>query len=196
MKLSYGTLLSPVPIELSIGASIRKFTLKEIAEISFEVFSYYEALMMMTPEDVYNDIMGESGKAKWESMSEDERAAISLYDVIEKEPWLQQSYTQAFNYFFDKPVRYIVEDGNGYFVFVKNEELDLENLDVENDLYGAISRVSFADVLDVIQQVCCLKDDDEDETPRFKNEKARQIYEKMKKAQDEIKKQKKSDPLS
>ena len=191
-------LLPPVPIELSIGASVRQPKLIEIAKIGFPIFYYYETLLVITPKDIYEMMMGEKGKDIWDRLSDERKESISVYDVIESEEWLQKAYLQVFNFFFDKPVKYLSFDDAGFFVFVKDEEMNIEELDIENDIYGAISRESFPHVLDVIQYVCCMKGDDDEEEDeseiKFKNNKARQIYEKMKKARERKKQARKNDP--
>ena len=199
MTLDYDILLPPLPIELAIGASIVQPKLIDIAKIGFPIFYYYETLLDISPSDIYSKIMGEEGVEKWNQFSDDEQLKMTVYDVIEREEWLQEAYVQLFNFFFDKSVDYISLDGTGFFVFLKREIVDIEELDIENDVYGAISRVSFPEVLEIIQYVCGMKDgheeEEEEETEvKFKNKKARQIYEKMKKARERMKQAKKNDP--
>ncbi len=194
MKIDYGTLLCGLPIELTIGASIVQPHLYEIAKIGFETFYHYEALISLTPKEYYTTIMGENGKQIWDKLDNDSRDNLQIYDVVEKEEWLQQSYTLVFNFFFDTPVKYYVIDNDGYFMFVKDTNIDVDQLDIDKDVYGAISRGSFSSVLGLIRQVCCMEDEYDDEEPKFKNEKAKQIYYELKKAKDGMKKAKKSDP--
>ena len=68
-KLSYGEMISPLPIKLSIG-TIVKPKLREIAEISFEKFYYFEGLTKLT----YDEYMGD------ETLSNDEFAEVKEND--------------------------------------------------------------------------------------------------------------------
>ena len=51
MILDYGDLLSPEPIQTSIG-KIKKHTLREISRLTFDRFGLYETLLKATPEDM------------------------------------------------------------------------------------------------------------------------------------------------
>ena len=54
----------------------------------------------------------------------------------------------------------------------------------KQNVKGMINPMTLADVLDILQQVCCIKSNDplDDPKPKFKNEKARRLYERMLKA--------------
>ena len=58
MILDYGDLLSPEPIQTSIG-KIKKHTLREISRLTFDRFGLYETLLKATPEDIYSKFFGE-----------------------------------------------------------------------------------------------------------------------------------------
>lgn len=73
MRLDYGTQLSPVPITLSIG-TLRKPTLKEISQITFDRFSFYEFFLKLSPETYYTKLRKENdGEAFWDSLTEEEK---------------------------------------------------------------------------------------------------------------------------
>ena len=182
MLLDYGSLISREPIKLSIG-TIRKPTLSEVAEITFDKFLYYESFLKMTPEIVYTQLYEKQGKEYWDSLSEEERSAISIYKLILSDSNLQQVYTDLFNFFFVEKVVFL----EGYFVIL-NTDVNLKPDEINiSDIHGIISSNSFVQVLEVIQQTCFIYDKPKksiDEL-KFKNDIARKMYEKMLKAQEE-----------
>ena len=85
MRLDYGTQLSPVPITLSIG-TLRKPTLKEISQITFDRFSFYEFFLKLSPETYYTKLRKENdGEAFWDSLTEEEQDKITIYNIIEED---------------------------------------------------------------------------------------------------------------
>ena len=61
MRLDYGTQISPTPITLSIG-TLRKPTLKEISQLTFDKFRYYEFFIKLTPEIFFTKLQEDDGK--------------------------------------------------------------------------------------------------------------------------------------
>ena len=69
MELDYGTQISPFPIKLSIG-TLKKPKLRDIAEMSFDKFAFYEFMLKMTPEMYYTKLLKKSGGEQlWSSFS-------------------------------------------------------------------------------------------------------------------------------
>lgn len=179
MKLDYGTQISPSPIKLSIGTLIKP-TLQNISELSFDKFNYYEVLIKMSPEIFYTKIKGDDGLNYWNSLSEQEQDSISLYSVVVKDAQLINTFVEIFNFFFEEDVVF----KEGYFVLL-NKGISVDSdITSQEDVRGVISENIFLQVLNVIQQICCINDDDEEdiENMKFKNKRAREIYEKMRKA--------------
>ena len=169
MKLDYGTQLSPSPISLSIG-TLLKPKLKDITNskkgMSFNKFNYYEVLIKMTPELFYTKIKGESGLEYWNSLTTNEKETMTLYDVVLKEKQLTDSFVDIFNFFFEETVIF----KESFFVLLdKNINADINTI-TEKDIHGVISDKSFLQVLDIIQQICCI-DDNEKKYRYFKIEK-------------------------
>ena len=189
MRLDYGTQLSPYPITLSIG-TLKKPVLGEIATITFDRFSYYEFFIKMTPEVYYNEIKGDDGKVYWNSLTDKERECLSIYDVIIEDQKLQETYIEILNFFFIETVIF----KEGLFLILINSELsDLENLSMDN-VRGIISKKTFPQIINLIQQICCIEKKEESiEKLEFKNDVARKLYEKMMKAQQEEEKRSKKD---
>ena len=180
MKLDYGTLLSPSPIKLSIG-TVRKPTLLAISEISFEKFGYYEFLLKLDPNTFYTKMCNDACRKQWESLAEDAKKDVTLFDLIEKEPLLQKQFVKVFQFFFLETVIY----QEGLFILLKESEKPWDG--GLSKVAGAITRDNLGSVLSVLQEICCIKDEEE-EPPRFKNETARKVWEKIQKAKKQEKK--------
>lgn len=179
IELDYGTQLSPSDIKLSIG-TLRKPKLRDIAELTFDKFSYFELLAKLTPEQYYKDILGKQGTDKWNSMSDDDRERLSIYEMIDTDKVLMNSYIELFNFFFVENVIY----KDKLFVLVNHSIDRLDDIDVE-DVTGVISEDTFIQVLDLIQQICCIrsKDDKPIEKLKFKNKTAKKWFDKIRKAE-------------
>lgn len=189
MKLDYGTQLSPTPIKLSIG-TLKKPKLIEISEIGFDRFSVFESFSKMTPERFYTVVKGDKGKEVWDSMSDDDREKLTMHSMIKENDSLQQIYTALFDFFFIESVIY----KEGYFILLTDYISSDDNISEEH-IRGVINEQSFSQILELIQQICCIYEKEEDiNTLKFKNNIARRMYEKMLKAQKAEKAQKKADP--
>lgn len=187
MKLDYGTQLSPEPIMLSVG-SLRKPKLIEIAALNFEKFDLYEMFIKMTPELFYTKIKGDDGKAYWDSLLDDEQDDMTLYDLILNDASLQKTYEEILNFFFVETVVF----KEGMFVLFNNVE-DASDVSLD-DVCGVLNKEAFLQIIDLIQQICCIHAKDEiPKDMRFKNKLAKKLYEKMQKAEKEAKEQRKAD---
>ena len=171
MKLDYGTQLSPAPISLSIG-TVKKPTLEEISKITFGRFYLYEALMNSTPQEYYGVLMGDI-ETSWSTMSEEERSEATMMSMIQKDKELQNLFTDMFNFFIEEDVHYL----DGLFIIMKPGFGFEEQLNTET-IQGIIHKGNFDEILDVFQQICCIWKEEE-KPPKFKNKKAREIYEKI-----------------
>lgn len=188
MRLDYGTILCPEPITLSIG-TLRNPTLREIAKLKFDKFGYYEFLIKMSPETFYTKVKGDDGKAYWESLTEEEQNKLTLYDVIMKEEPLTKLFLEIFDFFFVEPV--ILKEG--FFILLKEDIEDKEAVDTDN-IRGVIAKENLPQVLDLIQQICCVYEKEEGiDNIKFKNSLARRLYEKMLKANKKNSENKRAD---
>lgn len=187
MKLDYGAQLNPEPIMLSVG-SLRKPKLIEIANLNFDKFDLYEMFIKMTPELFYTKIKGNDGKAYWDSLSDDEQYNMTLYDLILDDTSLQRTYEKILNFFFVETVVF----REGLFILFNNVE-DASDVSLD-DVCGVLHKEAFLQIIDLIQQICCIHTDEEiPEDMKFKNRLARKLYEKMKKAEKEEKEKRKMD---
>ena len=171
MKLSYETLLSPTPIKLSVG-TIRKPTLREISELTFNEFDAFKFFLKLTPKRYYKTIL--NAEDKWDSMSDDEKSNITLYKCIMDSERLQETYSLILNFFFIEDVIY--DDG----IFIISKDAN-----DKSKVCGALFAERFDIILLYLQQVCMIYEEpDEEKPPVFKNDLARKIYEKIKISND------------
>jgi len=180
MILDYGDLLSPEPIQTSIG-KIKKHTLREISRLTFDRFGLYETLLKATPEDIYSKFFEEDKKAIWDSLDNETKDGMSLFDIITNEESIRSLYCTVLDFFFVEHVSFF----DGAFIITKipfseNKELS------EDDIVGFITRNQFQEVVEIIQQVCCIYAKKQAHVEqKFKNEVARKMFEKMQKAKEE-----------
>ena len=188
MRLDYGTQLSPVPITLSIG-TLRKPTLKEISVLTFDRFSYYEFFLKITPETYYTKIKKDDGEDYWNSLTEEQKEKMVVYDIIQSDTQIEKIYLEIFNFFFIETVIY----QEGFFIILKNKVDDLHDIKREQ-IRGAISRDNFPQVISLMQQICCIYNEEESlDDMKFKNNLAKKLMEKMLKAKKKEQEAKKTD---
>lgn len=186
MRLSYGEQISFDDINLSIG-TIRKPRLKDISRIKFEKFDFYEAFLMLTPEMFFTKLVKDENADYWHSLSNNEKSELTMYDLIVKDGGLQESYTEIFNFFFVEHVKFTRD----VFLLFEEEVEDIESLDSEylkSIIRGVIHKGTFQEVLEIIQQVCCVYKEKSHEKPKFKNKLAEKLFKRMEKANEESKK--------
>lgn len=173
--LDYGTLLCPKPIKLSIG-SLRKPSLSEIYELTFERFISYEALLKLTPESYYTELKGDVGKAEWENFDEEKKKQIELYQLILSDKSLQNMYVEILDFFFIETVMF----QSPYFILLNDGNILGQTLIPEN-IAGIIGEQSFMQVINYIQQTCCIyeKPKESIDNLKFKNSIAKRLYQKI-----------------
>lgn len=175
LNLDYAEMISDFPVCLSIG-NIRKPKLKDIFSISFSKFTMYEFIMRLTPEIYYSDL-------KKDSALNGESKGKTLFDIILTDKDLRMAFAEIFDFFFEEKVEFN-EDFQYFLIFDKNEN---------NNVIGAITPENIDDILDILQQICCIQDKHKKDQRKYKNDLARKLMEKMDKAAAEQQKQKKAD---
>lgn len=181
MKLDYGTLLSNEPIKLSIG-TIRKPTLRDIAKLTFPVFEQYESIIKLTPENLLSQISEENGKSIWDMIPDDQKKEITIYDILYENYELANEYIKMLQFFFIEQVDY----SDGSFILL--------NDGVKRNMYHSIDEVrsviSFDDyrrIIYIIEQICCIDNKEDITTAKFKNSRAKKIFEKIQKGKKSAK---------
>lgn len=189
MRLSYGELIGYSPIQLSIG-SIRKPLLKDIDSLGFELFNQYESLLFLTAEIYYTNFLGEKGLQYWNELTDTDKQSLNLFDVIENDEQMRNEYLAIFNFFFVEDIIY----SNGMFVILNIPSTEINEQTDETAIKGGITKKNLDDVLKIIQQVCGIYEEKENEKDiKFKNNTAKKIYEKLQKANKKKKEKQKSD---
>lgn len=186
MILNYGTLMSPVPVTLSVG-TIRKPTLLDISHLTFDTFNEYEIFLKMTPRFFYTNIIKDDEKKKeWINLSEDERDDMTIYDLIVINEKLRELYLDILSFFFIEKLVYV----NGLIIVYNPKVEEVEKLKQE-DIVGIITKETFMQVLEVIQQICYIYEyKEKKEDLKFKNKLAQKLYARMLKAKEEDDKRK------
>lgn len=190
MELEYGDLLSPSPIRINGVGTIKKPFLRDIADLSFSKFYYYELFLKMTPEKLYTKYAtSDEAKKAWEELPDDTKQRITMYDLILNDTFLQRIYEEVFGFFFEENVKF--EDG--IFKLFMSEDCTKEK--EAKEAQNGITPIIFQPVVEVIQQVCNIyvKEDSLDDM-KFKNNTARKLMEKMLKGKKKREEQKKDDP--
>ena len=172
-------MISPLPIKLSIG-TIVKPKLREIAEISFEKFYYFEGLTKLT----YDEYMGD------ETLSNDEFAEVkendkSIFSIIITNNDLKNSYLEMLNFFFVEKIEFI----DGVFVILNVNKNIPDNTFKQGDIRGIIFEDNFSQIMEIIQQVCCIYDSEENpDESKFKNKNAKKLFQMIKTEREKAKK--------
>ena len=174
MKLSFGMQISKSPIKLSIG-SIRKPTLADIDEIGFDTFSYYEYFLKLNPELYYEAGFGKDNNAQADPND-------ALFDLIVKDKTMQEIYTDVLNFFFVENVTFLDD------IFIISNKSIYDDDFTKDDILGIIIKENIDEVLEIIQQICCIYSEEEkkEEVPKFKNGIAKEIYEKIQREQKKL----------
>lgn len=189
MKLDYFTLLCPEPISLSIG-TLRQPTLRDIGKLTYPKFGMYQVYLKLTPKDYYTLLCGDKGNEYWNMLSDEQKKDISIYDIILLEESIANTYLEILNFFFME--RVIFKDNLFFILDTDDYETPPYEIETDSIVVGKISPKTFTDVIDIIQQILCIKSDDplDEPMPKFKNAKAKRLYEKMLKAREKQKKEK------
>ena len=189
MVFTYSMLLNPEPIKLSIG-HLRKPTLGDIAKISFERHSVYQAFSKYTPRDYYTKLLKNNGGIeKWEAMPDDEKDKLTMYMLIKADIQLQKLYTDLLKFFFEENVVF----KEGFFILFNGDAEQNQDIPLDQ-ISGVISENDFQQVMVMIQQISCVyKPEEPIAEMKFKNDIARKLYEKMRKAQKQQEESKEAD---
>lgn len=186
--LSYGKKIGRSHININIGM-IRKPLLSEIDELGFDVFDFYEGLLVLTPS------LYAKKQLELELISQEDADKMSsrkLYDIIRTDEMLERQYTDMLDFFFEEKVVY--HDGLFYILSGNNMAgAYVEGAGNQVVAKGYISDDNLQTVLSIIAETCYIKKEDSEEEVRFKNEEARRLYEKMKKARENNELKKRAD---
>lgn len=176
--LSKFDLISPTPYRLDGVGSVKAVTLREIDSLvnKNDTYSFYIQMLMISRHGMFV-ILGISAEDADELIrtSKENGSEVRVYDLITSSVELISQYIIIFDFFFAEEVGY---DKNSRSFVIYNKSGDNGVVSP----IGYINRDNFADVSNVILQRCGVNHQVErKEDQKFKNEKARRLWEKMNK---------------
>lgn len=190
MKLSYFQLLSKTSIYMPKVGGILCPTLQDIADIGGEdVYNYYLHILLLDVEKLF--AMRNQSEI-YNSMPEDERQEINVYDTITSNEQDANALQMALNFFIKEDIEYSPEH-HAFIVKGNVVVRDGDKLIEEYTPIGVISKENYHKVVDVICQRNNIKTKDITDPSKVKNKKALSIMEKLKKGREEMAKNSKTD---
>jgi len=198
MKLDYGTLMGTAPLILQNGLHIRSPLLKEISEITFPVYQSYLTALMLDKESYFYGIEHEQFqylsnysekekqalkkiRSEYESFTEEEKDSMLFMDIIIFDPIVVYSLEQALSFFSGCQLTYSQQNQG----FIQEDE---------ENIVCFIPKASYPEIADLIlQRNGVLTKDSKIEKPVFKNELAKTLYDRTRKAQQKSSTGKKED---
>jgi len=134
MKIDYLNLLSPENLSMSYVGTIKKHTLREIASVGYILYFSYINVLLLDVRKYYETI---NKIEEYDNLSSDEKAGISLFNLILKNDDLRQVVESALSFFIVEKVKYFKEF-NGFLVFAdKNSETPTGVINADN--YGMLA---------------------------------------------------------
>lgn len=178
MQLSYMDLISPLPTCLTNIGHIKSPKLIEIANLNYDVYNSFLAVLLMTPEDYYKHYQKDKLEY-YRGLSPTIKAQISIYDLMIHYDDLCEILEQILNFFFIETVVFNDEDD----VFYTYQSQD----DVQNRKpVGFIDSKNYSFVSDIIlQRNSIVRNVIDEDVNKIKNKKALEIYLKLKKGQEQ-----------
>ena len=221
MRLDHFTLISRKPLKVHNVGSIKPIFLHEIEDITIHAYNNFLSVLMldintyykwMEKEDSYFRYYSQEQKEKvldakrqYEELDEQEKMSISFYDLLMYDELLICSFIEAFNFFFEEEVDFVVngnEITDAQLSFItynktdKPKKVKLNNgneysvITTNRELVGIINRSNFKDVIDIILQRNSVQREEEitaEDLTKVKNKnKVMQLMEKMKKGQKQL----------
>lgn len=193
MRLSKYDLISPSAYLMDGVGHIKAVQLKDIDALPYKLDTYrwYLAALMFSIND-YIEQLGveqetiDSAKETYEASG----LEFTVFDLHLVNAGMISTLLLALDFFISEDVSW--DSKISAFVVHNGTSINENGEEVADDIVGHITRDNYQDVVDVILQRCAVKtaDDIEEEHPRFKNEKARKMWERY---QAFVKKQKEAE---
>lgn len=177
MKLDYMLLLNHSPIELINIGKIIPYTLQELRD-NLNEYDISINTLTMTPQSYFEHIDTER-KDWFFDLPQEQRDAMNMYFLIRGNNDLQEMYRRAFSFFMLEKVEY----SDALEMFVTYTEKDENGKIIP---IGVIREETFKDVIDCIMQLYCISLEDKEKKVKFKNSKARKVWEKIQKGKKDF----------
>ncbi|MGN0430788.1 MAG: hypothetical protein ACI4EQ_00350 [Lachnospiraceae bacterium] len=174
MRLDYASLLSPFPFLIEKVGSIKSPLLREIwnPKITYQGYNMYLSLLFLTPQTYYEQMAPSQGD-RYQSLSEEEKAKVCMFDLIADNAGLRDAYLKMLDFFLVEHVLWNPESK----VFLTFTGAEDDSLPV-----GVIHRGIFSELCDIILQRCGIDRKDADmDISKTQNKKALEIVNKIKK---------------
>lgn len=186
-KLRYGDLLlgKEFPVGVVNGmATIIQPKLNDIKAIGFDMYYLFESFLVLTPKRYYNEITtSKEEKAWWDGLDLDTKNELTTYDFIAQNHDKQILFSKMFSFFLKEIVIFI----DGVFVLLDGEKdySEANNEEILKDIRGVISSVNFEEIRSMIRNISGIESNDiQSEKPKYKNKKAKEIWDKIHKDDD------------
>jgi len=200
MKLDYFTLLSKSPLKLNI-CSIKSPLLREIDEITIQTYNNYLNILLLNINMYYKTITENDNhylsfyspeekdlilkiKDEYDKMADEEKANIQILSILAFDFNIMDTIEKALNFFIVELVKYSPKE-KSFFVF--DGKVDDKGNSVPN---GQINETNYSTVVDLIlQRNGRNKKEDQEDLPKFKDEKTKLLWLKIQKAKNNKKKE-------
>ena len=159
--------------------------------MTYNKYNFYLSMLLITSENFYERI-NPSKFAWYESLSDEDKSNVTMFDIITNEPELQTLYCDIFNFFFEE--NFIWDNNIRMYIACKESSADENKTPDKNEtpdenetpeVIGIIHKNIFYDLLDIILQRCGVEKKDSADRPKFKNKMAERIWLKTQNSQKE-----------
>lgn len=191
--LDYYTLNSPEAITLKNGVKIRPIFIKDIDKITYPVYTSYVGCLLLSPTQYFNTIeekedyfsaYPESEKniilqlKKECETSDNLKNTLTIFELIEVDSILRNTFTNAFSFFFEDNIAYSKKH-NMFIIY----QINLENEDLIP--IGQINKDNYEYIIDIILQLQGIERSIGDRGQcKTKNSIALEIFNKIKKGKE------------
>lgn len=171
MKLDYSTLISPFPLEIEQIGHIKSPTLREIwnPRVTYAKYNLFLCLLLLDSQSYREKIDGDVTADWFNSLSEDEKENVNMFDYILNSKELQAKYEEALSFFLVEDVIWNVKNN----VFITYQK----NTDGNKVPYGLISKKIWSDVCDIILQRNGVSRGNTESPLKFKSKLAKEVWE-------------------
>lgn len=170
MKIDYTSIISPFPLRVSGVGNIKSPKLKDIwsPKVTIEKYEMFLALISMNVK-IYCCTVDQQKKEWYDSLSNDEKNSINMFDLIILDPELRGQYMAILNFFFVEDI-YWDEQSRVLCTYIT----DADNT---SKIVGVIHRDNWNEVSDIILQMNGVKKSGNSNQMRFKSDFTREIWE-------------------
>lgn len=171
MKLDYYDLISPVPFTIQNVGSLKPYTLRDIAKLTYRVYSTYIALLNISPKD-YCTKANPDLTAWYEGLPEDQRSQLDMYDIAVSSSDMQRSFSAILDFFFLETVIY--HPTKDAFLLLGDESV----------VTGMINKSNYTEICSIILQFNHIQARDDVNLSKVKNQKGLKRYLEMQKQKE------------